>query len=435
MSEGFFSCTPSGWEHASEFIPTPWPEECVVADLRWVLDGIKMGRHKAFPTYRWFAARWGWSRRQVGQIVTDAERWAAPKELDRAEAAVLKIRKRAPKSVTGPGQERDSGVTGAGQRGTVESLESGENVTGPGQERDSGVTGAGHTRAIHISTLHPSPTHLAPTGAASTGPTTGRQEVQPCGAGMDPEARDATSPGRDDHGHQQRDPDQQPQDPCRGAGLVPDHMHVGGRRAAPDHEAGGAAGAKGGGGHAAVGDREAVEGARSGSEAVRDPVAEVWAELNQALGTSWDLDRDPSWRKWIREGTKQLGGRGAWTEIARWVSDSKTFDAKKLRERRDPVTLIRKRNRGRYLQLAKQEHGDGPKHNGHLPAERAWTLMLAHCSKYRPPERWHDNPSTEARMREATKAVGGWREIGNVNEFSRGRVQRAWCQAYEEART
>jgi hypothetical protein len=75
-----------------------------------------------------------------------------------------------------------------------------------------------------------------------------------------------------------------------------------------------------------------------------------------------------------------------------------------------------------------------PAHNGHLPADRAWSLMVQHCNNYRPPERWHENDATEARMRAATRSVGGWREIGKIDDYSRGRVMKAWCQAYTEAR-
>ena len=85
-------------------------------------------------------------------------------------------------------------------------------------------------------------------------------------------------------------------------------------------------------------------------------------------------------------------------------------------------------------QIREHGPGDGPNHNGHLPADRAWSLMVQHCNNYRPPERWHENDATEARMRAATRSVGGWREIGKIDDYSRGRIMKAWCQAYTEAR-
>jgi len=59
-------------------------------------------------------------------------------------------------------------------------------------------------------------------------------------------------------------------------------------------------------------------------------------------------------------------------------------------------------------------------------------LIAAHRS---PPERWNDNPSTDQRMKVATKAIGGWRAMGQLDERFCGQERATWMREYEEARS
>lgn len=183
--------------------------------------------------------------------------------------------------------------------------------------------------------------------------------------------------------------------------------------------------------------RDDAGGQGAGSDTGATAAQRAWSELNAAIGTDWKLDCDPQWSKWLKDGARQMGGWEAWSKIATWVRDSQCFDATALRKRRDPVTLIRKSNRARYLQMAESETGTQRKgHNGHLPAERAWTLMLDLVGSSRDaPERLHDDDATNYRMRMALRACGGWKQIGMVDQFTKREVGQRWQAAYEGART
>lgn len=77
---------PAGWEpmqaawwpEIAEALPTPWPESAVLMDLRWWAGQAAVGGRgrPGRPTLR---RRWGWSDRQVRNILRSEELWADPR--------------------------------------------------------------------------------------------------------------------------------------------------------------------------------------------------------------------------------------------------------------------------------------------------------------------------------------------------------------------
>jgi hypothetical protein len=77
----FFAAPPDGWRIARAYVPTPWPEEVVLLDLRWWQDQVLGGREK-MPGRPALMDAWGWSERNVRTLLADEERWSDPLKLE-----------------------------------------------------------------------------------------------------------------------------------------------------------------------------------------------------------------------------------------------------------------------------------------------------------------------------------------------------------------
>jgi hypothetical protein len=140
-----------------------------------------------------------------------------------------------------------------------------------------------------------------------------------------------------------------------------------------------------------------------------------------------------------------MGGWGAWLEIAEWVKSADEYHARTLRERRDPVTLMRAENRACYLEKArawkaagrpsetipngrKQSHVNGYKL---LPdAAFAHVIRLVEEVGVRRLERYHDDDLTHKALRLAVRASGGIEAIGQADPFRLREIGRGFQAAY-----
>lgn len=149
MTSGHYAGLPDAWETAAEYLPKPWRDEWIENDLRWWVDGLKMGRVKAMPTYRTLAARWGATVYTARKMVQDPGSWCDTKNLPIALSAAARVTKRAPR----PSNRIKQGSHKNEQLVKVESAVSVAIQTGFAQRQ----TGFALTRA------RTSPTTLSPT--------------------------------------------------------------------------------------------------------------------------------------------------------------------------------------------------------------------------------------------------------------------------------
>ena len=72
MRGGWFKCPTAAWEQVREVIPKPWPYACMVADVRWWNDQLKIEKLSTPPSYEQLAMDWGVSVGMVQQICDEA---------------------------------------------------------------------------------------------------------------------------------------------------------------------------------------------------------------------------------------------------------------------------------------------------------------------------------------------------------------------------
>jgi len=68
MLTGWFKCPAVAWQRVRGTIPKPWAYDCMVADVRWWNDQLKMGRQATPPAHEQLASEWGISLDEVYQI-------------------------------------------------------------------------------------------------------------------------------------------------------------------------------------------------------------------------------------------------------------------------------------------------------------------------------------------------------------------------------
>lgn len=134
------------------------------------------------------------------------------------------------------------------------------------------------------------------------------------------------------------------------------------------------------------------------------------------------------------------GGHGDWRRIARWLT-SEDPESRFWRERGDPVTIIREKQRP--LLLAKaidwEKRGSSPSAqavNGYaLPPTKAFghILDLIQTRGVRGFERFHGDERTHYALRRATMQFGGREEIGRMDPFRLAEVRKAFPQVYADA--
>ncbi len=71
MSGGWFKCPTTVWQRLRGTIPKPWAYDCMVADVRWWNDQLKMGRQSTPPTHEQLASEWGVSLDEVHQVCNE----------------------------------------------------------------------------------------------------------------------------------------------------------------------------------------------------------------------------------------------------------------------------------------------------------------------------------------------------------------------------
>lgn len=62
---GWFKCPAVAWQRVRGTIPRPWAYDCMVADVRWWNDQLKMGRQATPPAHEYLASAWGFSLDEV----------------------------------------------------------------------------------------------------------------------------------------------------------------------------------------------------------------------------------------------------------------------------------------------------------------------------------------------------------------------------------
>jgi len=149
------------------------------------------------------------------------------------------------------------------------------------------------------------------------------------------------------------------------------------------------------------------------------------------VGRNWALKAP--WDGWLRAGAKAWGSWEPWEEIARWVETSGDRDAVFLRERRDPVTLIRAANREKYLNLARDGRTQAPRLNGVTP-DRAWSIVLLALTegRWKAPAEWHPNPEVHQAIHTCYRASGGASGIGRCTEYQLKSVEAQFKSMFAE---
>ena len=71
MRGGWFKCLAAAWEQVRGRVPKPWTYECMVADVRWWNDQLKIGRPATLPIYEELAAQWYVFLDEVHQICNE----------------------------------------------------------------------------------------------------------------------------------------------------------------------------------------------------------------------------------------------------------------------------------------------------------------------------------------------------------------------------
>jgi hypothetical protein len=66
-----------------------------------------------------------------------------------------------------------------------------------------------------------------------------------------------------------------------------------------------------------------------------------------------------------------------------------------------------------------------------MTALDAWTLCLSLSAQHRhAPPVIHDDPATNARIRQTLMAIGGMMVVADSNDYSRGAIQRQFVAAW-----
>lgn len=178
-----------------------------------------------------------------------------------------------------------------------------------------------------------------------------------------------------------------------------------------------------------VGDEQGV-----GGEAT--PTDRAWTAITSSVGVKWALT--PTWKKWLEQGAKVMGGWSTWDEIAEWVAHGRHRDAQYLRDRKDPVTLIRASNCGRYLAMARQEKPDGantaPERVNGVSPGAAWEQMFntLQTNRWRAPERWSPNPDVNRAIQAALDRAGGVYRLRTATAYDTKEIRVAFEGAFRE---
>ena len=161
----WFPFDASCWPDIAAAIPGRWPEAAARMDLRWWADQARMGRAADRPGRSRLMARWGWTEKEVRNLLRAAERWACPIHGDPLRSspgpgAVQPRSRRGPDSAPVVQVEAQSG-----SRSGPAPVQAGSSFGPPARTTEEHNNRSTEEHIVHTSDVSPSRTATATTAA------------------------------------------------------------------------------------------------------------------------------------------------------------------------------------------------------------------------------------------------------------------------------